>query len=438
MAWFDADTWPRISVQAGIGAVAGGSVCFRGSGTRGTNVRGGANMVEIAGSTGPGNGVRSVSIQDYGRPSEIDAATPATCTIVCNNTSGDFDPTNLSGLFASGGESQVKIGAPVQVRAEKPAGLLWPLFTGEIVDIDVDAGLDPTVTFTCVDGLEKLGRTYLPLEVAPIWAGDSTGQRLNNLLDRAGWPATARALDHGNSLLGGTLLGGSVLELCQLVERTEFGLLFADQAGAVVFYDRYRTTTANRSVAIQAAFADTGAAGTVGIKSLDLAKSRERVYNRAALTRTYLNYEGEEPAEQVADDLASQGPPGNHGVLAFPAQVGDLLTADAEVLQLAQQIVARFGAPQHRIREVVPNALGASDAGWAKLLGLRLLDRISISRDYGPNTIAAELLIQQISIDIRSHPPAWDQTLVTSPAPVGVSDLCIRGGGVRGTHVRSL
>jgi hypothetical protein len=111
-----------------------------------------------------------------------------------------------------------------------------------------------------------------------------------------------------------------------------------------------------------------------------------------------------------------------------------LLQTDAEASAMTQGLVSRFKDPQHRIREVQPNALGATAAGWSKLLDLRLLDRISISRDYGPNTISQQLLIQQISLDIRSDPPAWDQRLVTSPALTEVTQVCEVDFGLVGTH----
>jgi hypothetical protein len=419
---FNGTQWPRVSVQAGIGTAPGGTVCVVDSGVVGTNVVGGANMVEIAG-TG-NNDVRSVSIQDLGRPSEIDAATPATCTIVIGNASGDYDPTNLSSPYAG----MVEVDAPIQVRAERPVGMFWPLFTGEVADISLDAGRDPTVTFTCVDGLELLGRAYLPLEQVPIWSGDLTGARIANLAGRAGWPTDKLALDQGNNVLGGTVLGSSALDLIQQVERTEFGLLFVDASGVLTFYDRYRTSLANRSTTVQAAFTDVP--GGIGFSSLELARSRERVYNRAAITRNPRPEDPEdEPIEQVADDLTSQA---SHGVLAFPAQVGDLLVVDTEALTMAQGLVARFKDPQHRIREIHANLLRGDD--WSRLLGLRLLDRISVLRDYGPNTISQQLLIQQMSTDIRVSPATWDLRLVTSPALAPVADICEVGAGLVGTH----
>jgi hypothetical protein len=420
---FNGTQWPRIRVAAGIGTAPGGTVCVLGSGVLDTNVLGGPNMVEIA-ATGNGD-VRSVSIQDYGFPSEIDAASPATCTILLGNASGDYDPTNAGSPYAG----MVEIGAPIQVYAERPVGMLWPLFTGEIADIATDAGRDPTVVFTCTDGLEFLGRAYLPLEVAPVFAGDLTGTRISNLADRAAWPIDKRNFDAGSNVLGGTLLGSSALDLMQQVERTEFGNLFVDQAGVLTFYDRYRTTTANRSVIVQAAFTDV--AGGIGYSSLELARSRERVYNRAAVTRNpRVEDPDEQPIEQVADDLTSQT--ALKAVLAFPAQVGDLLQSDTEALAMAQGLVGRFATPQHRIREIRVNLLRGD--GWSTLLGLQLLDRISVLRDYGPNTISQELLIQQMSTEIRVSPATWELRLVTSPAPTAATDVCVLDSGLLGTH----
>jgi hypothetical protein len=423
---FDGTTLPKIAVNVGIGAVPGGSICVVDSGLVGTNVTGGLNMVDLAADA------QALQVK-RGRASDIDSATPGTCAVTFDNISGAYDHTYSGGPYFG----KIEIGVPIEVTMEWPVGQVYRRFVGELADISLDLGYDPTATWTFTDGLEKLGRANLPLEPFPIWDGDLTGRRIGNLSDRARWPFNLRDLDDGNNILGPTLLGGSALELMRQVEMTEFGLLFVDGAGVLKFYDRYRATTANRSVVVQATLADTAAADQVEMVGLEFARSRERVFNRAAITRNpKVTDPDEQPFEQVADDVGSQttaGPLGEgYGVLAFPAQVGELLNSDTEALAMAQGLVQRFALPADRIREVQVDAVTQGE--WDVLLPLGLLDRIAVSRDYGPNTVAAQLLIQGSTEEISDQGPAWSFTFATTPAPPPTTDVCFVDAGVVGTH----
>jgi hypothetical protein len=199
------------------------------------------------------------------------------------------------------------IGLPVQVDAEL-AGVSYRQFTGKVVRVLLDAGHDPTVTFQCADAMEDDGRAVLAKEAA-TFDGDFTGQRIGNLLGRAGVPVTAQSLDKGNSRLGYTTLGGPLLDLIRQVELTEFGFYFVDAEGRRVFYDRHRSSTANRSVTVQLTL---GGSPNVSMASLELDRSTDRVWNDWHITRdqkidpvTGEPEEGDAPQEQVGRNLAS-------------------------------------------------------------------------------------------------------------------------------------
>jgi hypothetical protein len=309
----------------------------------------------------------------------------------------------------------IDMGVPVQVNAEWPAGVTYERFTGAIADINLDAGYSPTVTFTCADGLETLARAQLPVE-QPEFDGDRTGQRIGHLADRAGWPATARALDTGYTTLGSTTLGGFALELMRKVETTEFGLLFVDAAGTLTFYDRHRPTTANRSALVQATFTDTQGATDVEMMGLAASRSRELQYNDAHITRDPNPAIGDDaPAEQVATDTTSVA---RYGTLSLPTQLGSLHRDDNECLAMAQYLVGRYSLPMVRIRSVQVEAI--TQGLWSILLPLGLLDRIATSRDYGPSTVTTQLLVQAMREEIRNDDQnaAWDFTFTTStPEP---------------------
>lgn len=424
--WFDAESWPRVVVMAAFTAPV--ADCVLGTGVLGTDTVGGIVMVDISAD------VRSLT-WTRGRETDIDTASPGTAAIVLNNVSGDYDPTNLSGPYVSGGVSRVDIGTTVTIHAERPAGLFRPRYTGQIADVQITAGWDPLITLTVADGLETLGRVQLPVESAQR-EGDTTGARIGHLADRAAWPTTARQIDTGRVTLGATILGDNALELMHKTEQTEFGLLFVDATGNLVFYERHRASTAARSAVVQAELTDLSGPGDLGMVDLELALSRARVYNDAHITREPTVEDAlsdTQPVEQIAQDTTSIA---RYGTLSFPASVGQLLKSDPEAKGLAEGLVLLYATAIVRIREVRINALRQHPGGddlWPTLLSLGLLDRISVRRDYGgPHVVTAELLIQSITEEITSDPPGWEIRLTTSE-PTPAVDYCTLGEGVIGT-----
>ena len=55
--------------------------------------------------------------------------------------------------------------------------------------------------------------------------------------------------------------GASALELMRKTEQTEFGVLYVDGAGVLVFHDRHDAATATRSTVVQAELTDTAGGG---------------------------------------------------------------------------------------------------------------------------------------------------------------------------------
>src|SRR4030095_4017660 len=141
-----------------------------------------------------------------------------------------------------------------------------------------------SATLACAAGLEALGRAQLAVEPT-VFDGDTTGARIGNLADRAGWSVTARAIDAGQVVLGPTTMGASALELMHRTDQSEFAVLFVDAAGTLVFFERHRATTANRSVNVQAALTDTRGVDELGMMELELALSRARTFNHVDHTR---------------------------------------------------------------------------------------------------------------------------------------------------------
>jgi hypothetical protein len=92
--------------------------------------------------------------------------------------------------------------------------------------------------------------------------------------------------------------------------------------------------------------------------------------------------------------------------------VGELLPQDEDALAMAQGLLLRGRVPKLRIGEIRIEAITLDL--WPSLLPLTLLDRIRVSRDYGPNTITEELLIQGLREEVSLNPPKWSFILTTS------------------------
>jgi hypothetical protein len=431
--WFNGTFWPRIHLLFGLaGSLDPGPAYLH------LGVGPGLDTGKLGGTTwvGPSAGadIRSISISGRGRDGPIDAASPATCTIVLNNFSGNYDPDSPSSPFAG-----LDVGTPVDLRCERPIGTIWRLFYGEVTSATLDAGIDPTVTLVCADGLEKLGRAQLTTQTSPVGDGDRAGARINRLADAAAYPTVLRRVDAGYTTVAPTIYGESALELMRKTESTEFGFLYVDGGGVLVFYDRHQAALAARSTTVQATFSDTEVPDQPGMVELELDWSRDRTFNDVHVTRDPTPHEqpfpgtdpaDDEPVEQVATDPITSAPE-VWGTLSLPAQVGQLHRDDHQALAMAQYLVNRFKVSQARIRTVRVNALRRDL--WDVLLPLGLLDRIAVYRTYGTgaagyrenytetyeayNRITAELLIQGMSLQINSDPPTWEYQFDTALPP---------------------
>jgi hypothetical protein len=296
--------------------------------------------------------------------------------------------------------SGIDVGLPVQITSTF-AGITYGRFEGTVRNVKMDLGLEPYATLELEDGLGSFGRIRLPNSPT---AGDLdyTGQRIGRIADAAAWPTSKRVLDTGYTRLGGTTLGAAALELLRKVEMTEFGLLFVNQDFNLTFFDRHQTTTATRSLTVQADLTD------VEMTTLEAERNVEESWNQVSITRSSTG-EGDEPVEQVANDLTAQS---RYGVLEFPGTVGELLVQDEDVLAMAQGLIPRGRVPKLGINEIRIDAITLDQ--WPTLLALTLLDRIKINRNYGPNTINPELLIQSLREEVTVNPPRWALTFTTS------------------------
>jgi hypothetical protein len=349
-------------------------------GPTGTDVLGSFGWTDL-----PQDDVLAVTVRQAG--DELSSPAPGTATVTLDNATGAYDWIN---------GSQLSLGLPVWIRATW-ASTTYGWFRGVIDDLDLDAAYGRTVTVSCIDALEVLGRAKLDT-IASQFDNDLSGTRVGRILDAADWPTSLRSVDAGLSNLQATTYGDYALPLLAKVTDTEFGVLYVDGDGKVVFGDRLHVYTATRSLSVQATITDVGT--DVDMIDLTVSRSRSTVFTSAAVTR-------DGGTQQTYTDAAAVA---SQGLRAFSGAAGSQLRSDSDAANLASWIVGRY---KHQKDEAQSVRIDATAQGmWATLLPLRLYDRIRIIRDYGPATIDLQLLIQGIEITVTAG-ATWEWTLTT-------------------------
>ncbi len=309
-----------------------------------------------------------------GQADELSAPAPGSATILLDNSTGTYDWIN---------GSQLSLGLPVMIQLSW-AGTDYGWFRGTIENLTLDAAWDKTVTVSCVDALETLGRARVDTIVSQF-DNDLTGTRVGRILDAADWPTSLRSIDAGLEHMQATTYGDNALPLLVECSDTEFGVLFVDGDGKINFYDRLHVYTATRSLNVQATFSDSGT--DVDMVDLSVVRSFDTVFTQASVTR-------DGGTEQIYTDSTAAN---TYGIRTYSGSAGVKLRGDPDAADLASWIVARYKSPKDEVGQIQIDATTQTDM-WATILALKLYDRVAISRDYGPETINLQLLLQGRSL----------------------------------------
>ena len=237
--------------------------------------------------------------------------------------------------------------------------------------------------------------------------GDSSGDRISRILDYASWPSVDRSIDPGASRLGPAtwMPTDTALNYCQLVETTEQGRFFCDQAGVATFDDRL--TILNNTTPV-ATFTDADTAGNIHYTSLELVYDEQLIVNSVSV-----DWAG---GSVSAGDATSQA---TYGVLS--ASVTSICETADVALNLAQWILAHYKDVFMRVKSVTltPSAAPTTTANllYAQALGRKIGDRITIVRT--PQNVGAALTFDAIIEGIHhtaSDGVHWETTFSLSKA----------------------
>lgn len=241
------------------------------------------------------------------------------------------------------------------------------------------------------------------------FTGDTTGARINRVLDLLGLPEALRDIADGDTTLGPADYGtGSVGGYLARVVESEQGHLYVahHNGGKLTFRGRYTRLTETRSTVSQATFTDDPDDGQYHYRN-DITpepNSIETVINTVDVT-----WQG--GTETVVDEASR----------ALYGSQSRSIATEASTASAARSagawLTARYGQPQSRIRQL-PLAPGGRQTGLpAVVTDLRVSDRVTVRRH--PNQIGDPvvngLIVEGVHTEMHAD-QSWYASATTSNA----------------------
>lgn len=354
---------------------------------------------------------RTVQI-NAARSSFVEAFSARTATVEFTNDDGRYSTWTSNSVWLSAGGWVT--GIPVRIGVVWQGTLEWR-FTGTTDRVEegwplfVDAVAVATMTAT--DGFKQLAR-YKGAARAAVGAGELSGARVNRIAVDAAWSGPTR-VDAGTVTLAATTLEGLALDQLRVTGESEWGWLYIDGDGALVFRQRNAADTDPRMTTVQTTFTDTHAlAGACYADATQTAADDEHIINQATVTPPALGPQTFSDAPSIA----------HFGVRTWDRD--DLpLTSGPDALGIAQAVVTSYRADDRRIDAVVFDAAGRPDA-WPAAHKTRITDRIRFVRTLpGGHQLDAELQVlersdRMVPLGVDGRLAEWQVTLSTASAAV--------------------
>lgn len=237
------------------------------------------------------------------------------------------------------------------------------------------------------------------------WDGDTSGERIERILETVAWPAADTDIDTGESTLGSVVMSGSALAYIQKVEESEGGLLFIAKDGKI----RFRSRHSGFNLPIDATFGDGGGAELEYI-DISFDYSEGSIYNEIRVSRS-------EGTAQTAEDATSQT---RYGIRTRTID-GLLIDDDAESRDRANFLLGIYKDPVFRTTRMVVQPAGGDEASlYPQVLGRELGDKVRVRRkpqDVG-STIDQAVMIEGIRHQFADM--YWRTEFMLSPvSPTG-------------------
>ena len=355
-----------------------------------------------------------------GRTALSDIFQTGTMSLRIIDQNGDFNPMNPASPYYNLLNPMRKVTITATYGTTT-----YPIFAGYITSYNTstprDVGDVVYTTIQAVDGFRLFQNAQIT-SVASATAGQTTGTRIGKILDAVGWPTGMRDIDTGLTTVQadpGTLR--TSLGALQTIESTEYGALYMDALGNVVFQDRALTSS---SVAgSPTVFNDngTGISYNNALWKLD----DTLVFNKASVTRTG-------GTAQVAYNQTSID---KYFLHSYQEQ-NLLMETDAEALNNALAYVASRQETSIRCDAVTLDLYTNNyDSGILAALGLDFFDPVTVTTTQpGSSSLTKTLQVFGVSHDIK--PNAW-KTTFTTLEPIIDAFIIGTDYGILGTNTLS-
>ena len=177
-----------------------------------------------------------------GRSSDLEKADVGKCRITVHDPDGKYIPENT----ASPLYGYLLPARPVRVRAVYDS-TTYDLFNGFLDDVIPSPKKSKQEAYLpCVDGFDQLVRSKVTMA---LQENKLSGQLFATALDAVGWSATKRALDAGTDTY--PLVHAerqTCLDFLQKLEKSEYGFMYVDGRGYLVWEDRHHRLVTSECV----------------------------------------------------------------------------------------------------------------------------------------------------------------------------------------------
>lgn len=318
---------------------------------------------------------------DRGRSRELDQFQTGAASFTLINDDRRFDPWYAAGPYYG----LLKPNVPVRIRVAW--GATYTLFRGFVdgwPQTYTPANVMAHVPINCSDAFKLLSQMELTSATFTFddedlgfdlgrFGGEGfdeeqvSGERIDALLDLAGWPDALRDIDTGTTTCQAQDATDAALDALQVVEKSEDGFLYVSSDGTVTFVGRFGRTDLTRMNTSQGTFSD--ADGTSPYDDLIYPYDDQLIYNDVRRTREGGVEQSAEDADSIADYFRKP-----HSLS------GLVMSTDAQAAALAQTFLERYKEPQQRIDGLTIDPGNNPDEQYPLVLGLEILDRITVSR----------------------------------------------------------
>jgi hypothetical protein len=311
---------------------------------------------------------------------------------------GDFNPQNPASPYYEYLNPMRKISITATY-----LGVTYPIYAGYITGYNTSTpkfnGDIVYTTVTAVDGF-RLFQNAQFFGVVGAVAGETTGSRIEKILNTIGWPVALRDIDTGlTTVQADPATQRTALSALQTVATTEYGALYMDGTGRVAFQDRNRTVSSIGDTAV--VFSDDGSG--IGYFDVKWVFDDTQIYNLATVTRNG-------GTVQTVSDAASIEKFFTHSY----NQSGLLMETDAEALDYATAFVASRKDTVIRVDELTLD-LQQDDytAGTIAALAIDFFTPVSVTTTQ-PNNTTLSKTEQVFNITHSITPNSWKVRLGTA------------------------